>query len=46
MVAIAKLLLAHGADPTIRTPYGISAIDVARESGNTEIHALLRGHAR
>jgi ankyrin repeat protein len=34
--ALAELLLAHGADPSLTTDDGKSAIDLAREKGHTE----------
>jgi len=43
---VVDALLARGADPTLRTPYGACAIDVAREFGHEEIAARLEKHAR
>ncbi|KOO25507.1 ankyrin repeat-containing protein, partial [Chrysochromulina tobinii] len=40
-LAVAKRLLEGGADPTLRTKYGQTAIDLAREYGNSEVVALL-----
>jgi hypothetical protein len=40
-LAIAKRLLEGGADPTLRTKAGDTAIDIARENGKSEIVALL-----
>ncbi|KOO32592.1 hypothetical protein Ctob_010291 [Chrysochromulina tobinii] len=40
-LAIAKRLLEGGADPTLRTKFGKTAIDSARENGESEIVALL-----
>jgi serine/threonine protein kinase len=39
--AIAKRLLEGGADPTLRTKFGKTAIDWAREKGKSEVVALL-----
>jgi ankyrin repeat protein len=40
-LAIAKRLLEGGADPTLRTKLGQTAIDLARECGRSEVVALL-----
>ena len=40
-LAIAKRLLEGGADPTLRTDDGDTAIDYAREHGKSEVVALL-----
>jgi ankyrin repeat protein len=40
-LAIAKRLLEGGADPTLRTKDGKTAIDWAREQGKSEVVALL-----
>ena len=40
-LAIAKRLLEGGADVTLRTDGGKTAIDVAREKGKSEVVALL-----
>ena len=37
----ARMLLDHGADPHARMDDGRTAVDVARERGNTEVLALL-----
>jgi ankyrin repeat protein len=34
--ALAELLIAHGADPSLTTDDGKSAIDLAREKGHAE----------
>ncbi len=39
--AIAKRLLEGGADPTLRTKDGRTAIDIARQEGKSEVVALL-----
>ena len=39
--ATGDLSAARGADPTLRTEYGVCAIDVARETGHDEIAELL-----
>ena len=39
--ALVEALLECGADPTIKTSYGMCAIDVAREQGHEEIARLL-----
>ena len=41
-LAIAKLLLQRGADPSLKTQYGEKVIDYARVNGHSEIVALLR----
>ena len=38
---LVRALLERGADPTIRTEYGMNAVDVARERGHDEIVRLL-----
>jgi len=38
---IVEALLGRGADPTLRTPHGICAADVAREQGHGELVELL-----
>ena len=41
-LAVTKLLLEGGADPTLRTKYGNkTALDYARENGKSEVVALL-----
>jgi hypothetical protein len=40
-LAIAKRLLEGGADPTLRTSGGRTAIDIARRNGKSEVVALL-----
>jgi ankyrin repeat protein len=40
-LAIAKRLLEGGADPTLRDKYGRTALDWARQHGNSEVVALL-----
>ena len=42
--ALAELLLAHGADPTLTSDDGKSAIDLAREKGHTEFADWLATH--
>ena len=36
--------LERGADPTVKTDYGMNAIDVARERGHDEIVSMLEAH--
>jgi ankyrin repeat protein len=40
-LAVTKLLLEGGADPTLRTKSGRTALDWARENGKSEVVALL-----
>ena len=40
-LAIAKRLLEGGADPTLRTKYGKTALDWARQQGKSDVVALL-----
>ena len=41
-MAVAELLLAHGADPTIRDPKGMTAADRAERNAMFEVAAMLR----
>ena len=43
--AIAKLLLQHGADASVKTSCGYSALQMAADKGNLELVGLLLGHA-
>ena len=43
-MAVAELLLAHGADPTIRDPAGMTAADRAERNAMFEVAAMLRSH--
>jgi ankyrin repeat protein len=46
-IAIARMLIARGADPRVKTPEGETALDWAQKSGATPIVALLqRGGAK
>ena len=40
-LAVTKLLLEGGADPTLRDKYGKTALDIARQYGYSEVVALL-----
>jgi ankyrin repeat protein len=41
--AMARLLLAHGADPAAARDDGKTALDLAREGGHNEVAGLLAG---
>jgi ankyrin repeat protein len=41
-IAVARLLLEHGADPTIRDPQGLTAADRAERNAMYRLAALLR----
>jgi ankyrin repeat protein len=45
-MAVAKLLLDHGADPTVRDPQGMTAADRAERNAMFEVAALLRQRER
>jgi ankyrin repeat protein len=42
-LAVAELLLAHGADPSLQSPEGLTAADLADRRFMPEVAALLRG---
>jgi ankyrin repeat protein len=44
-LAVIKELIAHGADPYRKNNYGIAPIDIARDTGRTDIVALFEGKA-
>ena len=44
--ALAELLLAHGADPTLAADDGKNAIDVARDKGHAEFAGWLASHKK
>ena len=44
-MAVAKLLLAHGADPTIRDPQGLTAAERAERNAMYEVAQFLRDAA-
>lgn len=45
-VALAKLLVERGTDPTIRSKPGVTALDIAREYKNVEVISYLEGLAK
>ena len=40
---VARLLLEHGADPTLTADHGFTPLDSAIQNGNDELVELLRG---